>query len=134
MKINEIESLDNVYVKIGKTSITIKNSNTNKTKGVVKNIATFNTLSSRRKFSLKILKQLMKSNFKMDNVIIDIKDAIYYVINKKQYDENIKTIKRFKNKQGYDVSDCIQENNRIDEQIQFCNNNNIQVLKVNLNK
>lgn len=123
---------DNLTIKVGKTSITIKD-NQNKTRGIIKDIETWVTMQFNKKaeWNRRFKKQGIDIQNLSDNLIF--KDGnVYYMFNKYNYNKHKDFIERLKDKEGFDVTSNIKALEKIEKELELCNKLNIEVLRVNL--
>lgn len=123
---------DDYYIKIGRTSITIKDQQ-GKTRGVIRNINTWNSLQFNQKVDWNIKFKKMGINIQniADKLIFD-HNKVYYLFNKKLYNEQKEMIRKLKDKEGYCLNNCINIINKMDREAMLCKSNNITVLYVNM--
>ena len=98
-----ISELENKHIKIGKTSITVINTETNKTCGVVRNICKFKDLQANKQINyIKALRDAGVWGCGIDGVI----DAVIISENQLYYLHNLKPIeaynKYFKGVEGFE--------------------------------
>lgn len=130
---DRLKNLDNnLTIKVGKTSITIKDQE-NKTRGVIRNINTWKTLQLNKKVDWNIKFNKLGFNVqKLADKLIFKDDKIYYLFNKRQYNIHKEAINKYKNKENFDITSDIEIIKKIDHKLELCNKYNIEVLKVNM--
>lgn len=132
-EVDKMERLKNLkndyYIKVGKTSITIKDEK-NKTRGVIRGINTWDSLQFNQKVDWNIK---LKLNIKgITDKLIFYNNKVYYLFNKRLYKEQIETIKKLKDIDGYNLESCFNIIQKLKTEEEFCKNNNIDILYVNM--
>lgn len=132
-KMERLKNLNNdYYIKVGKTSITIKDWK-GKTRGIIRNINTWNSLPFNKKVDWNIKFKKMGINIQniADKLIFDY-DKVYYLFNKKLYNEQKQVIEKLKGMDGYNLESCFNIIHKLETEEEFCKNNNIDILYVNM--
>ena len=124
MDIKELKNLDNGYtLRVGKTSITIKDKN-NKTRGIVNNIETFKNMQFNKKMEWTIKFNKTGINGKLPiNDLVFIGNKIYYIHNNKKLEEYREDYKI------YDSKLRKEQIEKIENYLILCKNNNIECIK-----
>lgn len=124
---------DNFHIKIGKTSIAIKDGQ-DKTRGIIRSIDTWNSLQFNKKVDWNV--KFKRSGFNLSSIdtskLIFDNNRIYYLFNKRLYNSQKETIEQLKDKKGYCVDTCINIIEKMDREVELCKNNNIDILYINM--
>jgi len=117
---------------VGKTSITIKDQN-DKTRGVIRNINTWDNLQFNKKVDWNIKFNEMGLDIRKICKNLVFKDnKVYYLFNKRIYNMHKEWIEKLEGKEGYDLTSSYETIKRMNDEVELCNKYNIEVLAVNM--
>ena len=89
----DIAEIRNEYIKIGKTSLTVKNKETGKTKGIVKDVCNFRDLQVNKQ--IKFTSALKKSGIWGNR--LGLMDKVFIIDNDAYFLDNLKLHEHYKN-------------------------------------
>lgn len=136
MEIQELFTLDpSMYIKIGKTSITVKDNN-DKTRGIIKNVWTFGNLQFNKQVDINILLNKIGLNGKLfdtsKNLLQDGKQ-LYYLFDIADYNKTKEDILKYGNNPIYNVDFLVNRLEKFNTVLELLEGNEtIKLIKCNI--